>query len=121
MADMNSLPFHRRFLAALLLTALAPAMSFADRLGHNGDVGARHDHDRARHALQQGEVRPIAEILRRVEAEVPGEVIEVELERRTRSAEMAWVYELKLIAPDGRLLEVLVDAPTAEILKVEEH
>jgi uncharacterized membrane protein YkoI len=34
---------------------------------------------------------------------------------------MAWVYELKLIAPDGRLLEVLVDAPTAEILKVEEH
>jgi uncharacterized membrane protein YkoI len=121
MADMNSLPLRRRVSAVLLLTAMVPAMSWADRLGHNGEDHARHDHDRARHALAQGEVRPIAEILRRVEAEVPGEVIEVELERDKRGAQTRWRYELKLIAPDGRLLEVLVDAPTAEILKVEEH
>jgi uncharacterized membrane protein YkoI len=120
MGPMHTQPFRRRLLAALMASALAPAMSLADSRGHQGNGEARHDHDRARHALQQGEVRPIAEILRRVEAEVPGEVIEVELERENVLGKRGWVYEIKLIAPDGRLLEVLVDAPTAEILAVEE-
>nr|WP_120796518.1 PepSY domain-containing protein [Thiocapsa rosea] len=118
MHPMNTLRLRRRLLAAVMVSTMAPAMSLA---GHRGSEGAdRHDHDRARQALQQGEVRSIAEILKRVEAQVPGEVIEVELERKRRSGETRWVYEIKLIAPDGRLLEVLVDAPTAEILVVEE-
>jgi uncharacterized membrane protein YkoI len=121
MASMHIQPFRRRLLAALMAFALAPAMSLADSRGHEVNGEARHDHDRARQALQQGEVRPIAEILQRVEAEVPGEVIEVELERKKRSEGLRWVYEIKLIDPDGRLLEVLVDAPTAVILVVEEH
>jgi len=79
-------------------------MSLADSPVHEANGAARHDHDRARYALQQGEVRPIAEILRRVADEVPGEVIEVELEREK------WLG----------MVEVLVDAATAEILAVEE-
>ena len=31
-----------------------------------------------------------------------------------------WLYELKIIEPSGRLLELYVDAETGEILKVEE-
>lgn len=117
---MHTQPFRSRLLVAVLTLAMVPAMSLADPSGHEGIGTARHDHDRARHALQQGEVRPIAEILRRVAAEVPGEVIEVELEREKWLGERRWLYEIKLIAPDGRLLEVMVDAPTAEILAVEE-
>ena len=118
---MHTQPFfRRRLLAALLAFALAPAMSLADSPVHEAKGAARHDHDRARHALQQGEVRPIAEILRRVADEVPGEVIEVELEREKWLGKRRWVYEIKLIAQDGRLVEVLVDAATAEILAVEE-
>ncbi|WP_373510155.1 PepSY domain-containing protein [Thiocapsa sp.] len=118
---MHTQPFlRRRLLAALVASALAPAMSFADFPGHETNGAARHDHDRARHALQQGEVRPIAEILQRVADEVPGEVIEVELERKKWLGTGRWVYEIKLIAPDGRLVEVLVDASTAEMLAVEE-
>jgi uncharacterized membrane protein YkoI len=120
MKPMQTQSLRRRLFAAVMMSAMTPAMSFADPSGHEGTGEARHDHDRARQALQQGEVRPIAEILRRVEAEVPGEVIEVELERENVLGKRRWVYEIKLIAPDGRLLGVLVDAPTAEILAVEE-
>ncbi|AHF05034.1 peptidase [Marichromatium purpuratum 984] len=74
------------------------------------------DHDRARRALERGEVRPIGEILRAVSARVPGEVVGMEFEREHDG----WRYEFKLIAPDGRLLEVEVDAATARILEVEE-
>ncbi len=120
MGSMHTQTFRRRLLAAFMACALAPALSLADSRVSEGHGDAPHDHDRARHALQQGEVRPIAEILRRVAGEVPGEVIEVELEREKWLGKRRWVYEIKLIAPDGRLLEVLVDAPTAEILAVEE-
>ncbi|MGD2021176.1 MAG: PepSY domain-containing protein, partial [Thiohalocapsa sp.] len=74
------------------------------------------DHDRARAALERGEVLPLAEILASVTAQVPGDVVEVELEREHG----AWVYELKVIAPNGRVLEVLVDAAAGRLLAHEE-
>jgi len=95
---------HRASLIALLLAGAA----VADPLDH--------DHDRARAALGRGEVRPLAQILETVTAEIPGEVVEVELEREHG----AWVYELKVIAPDGHVLEVLVDAASGALLEHEE-
>ncbi|MCG6896772.1 MAG: PepSY domain-containing protein [Thiocapsa sp.] len=111
---------HRLNLAAILVMAVMPHPSLADRLGHAGGVRPAHDQDRARDALQRGEVRPIAEILQGVSAEVPGEVIEVELEREGHRDGPHWVYELKVITASGRLLEILVDAATGRILAVEE-
>jgi uncharacterized membrane protein YkoI len=73
------------------------------------------DHDRAREALERGEILPMSQILARVETQMPGEVIEVELEREHGRL----VYELKVLAPNGRVSEVLVDAATAEILGLE--
>jgi uncharacterized membrane protein YkoI len=78
---------------------------------------ASGDHDRARAALERGEVRPIGEILASAAAKVPGEVVEVELEREHGH----WVYELKIIGPDGRMLEVLMDAATATVIQIEDH
>ena len=75
----------------------------------------RDDHDRARRALEAGEVLPLSEILAAVEAAQPGRVIEVELERD----DGRWVYELELVAPDGRLVEIEIDAATADILDIE--
>lgn len=62
----------------------------------------------------------MAEILTLVAAEVPGEVIEVELERERVDDHLCWVYELKVLAPDGRLLEVEIDASSGRLLEVEE-
>lgn len=61
-------------------------------------------------------MRPIAEIL----AGVAGEVVGVAFERSRRHGAEAWVYELKIIAKDGRLLEVEVDAATGRILVAQE-
>lgn len=117
---MRTRRLHRLLPAVILAMVLMPAAPVADRLGQAGGVHPRHDHDRARDALQQGEVRPMAEILQAVSAQVAGELIEVELEREGHRDGSRWVYELKLIAPDGRLLEVLVDASTGRLLRVEE-
>lgn len=75
------------------------------------------DHDQARAALEAGEIRPLTEILAKASAEVPGDVVEVELEREHGR----WIYELKIISPDGRLLEVEMDASDASLVEVEQE
>jgi uncharacterized membrane protein YkoI len=119
---MNIQPIHRRQLALFLLGLLTCWSTMADRNGHGGEGHGRHDHERAREALDRGEVRPIAEILAVVAREVPGEVVDVEFERGSRAGDGAdsWIYELKILTEDGRVLEVLVDAATGRLLKVEE-
>ena len=99
---------HRRIRALITVCALLGTTAVA--AGPDA-----HDHDRARTALERGEVRPLAEILAAVAADVPGDIVEVELERERGR----WLYELKVIAPDGHVLEVLVDAATATVLEWE--
>ncbi len=74
------------------------------------------DHDRARRALKEGRVRPLAEILARVRDQLGGEVVGVELDRQ----DGRYVYEFKVITSAGRLREIYVDALTAELLKSED-
>ena len=72
-----------------------------------------HDHDRARAALVAGEVLPLPAVLERVGREHPGQVLAVELEREHGR----WIYELKLLQPDGGLLKLDVDARDGTVLK----
>lgn len=71
------------------------------------------DHERARAALQAGEILPLQKVLDRVQRSHPGDVLEVELEREGGR----WVYELKLLQRGGSLLRLDVDARTAEVLR----
>jgi uncharacterized membrane protein YkoI len=73
----------------------------------------QRDHERARAALQAGEVLSLQAVLERVQRKHPGDVLEVELEREGSR----WVYELKLLQRDGTLLRLDVDGKTADILK----
>lgn len=75
----------------------------------------RADHDRARAALQAGDILPLATVLQRVAAEHPGQVLEVELER----GEGRWIYEIKLLQAGGALLKLEVDAASARVLKAK--
>ncbi|TPE47699.1 PepSY domain-containing protein [Amaricoccus solimangrovi] len=74
------------------------------------------DSDRARRALERGEVLPLREILGIVEREIDGRIIEVEFEAK----DGGHVYEFEFIAPDGRLLEAVVDARTGRVISVGE-
>jgi uncharacterized membrane protein YkoI len=91
--------------AILLILILIAAPAVADR----------DDHDRARQALEAGEILPLADILDAAEAAGRGRVIELDLERD----DGRWVYELELLSPEGLLYEMEIDAATGAVLDVE--
>jgi len=72
--------------------------------------------DVARKLLSEGRIRPLAEILDIVKAQVPGDMVEIELEIEHGT----YVYDVKLITPGGRVKEVEVDAATGKILEIED-
>lgn len=98
-------PFRRRVAGMLALCLALSGQALADD----------RDHERARRALEAGEILPLGEVLARVAHEIPGDVLEVELERD----DGRWIYEIKLLRSDGALLEVEVDAATATVIEVE--
>ncbi len=65
----------------LLVCLVASSSLFWAGSSRAGGDGRGGDHDRARQALEAGEVLPLRTILDRVEREYPGQVLEVELER----------------------------------------
>lgn len=80
-----------------------------------GPVLADKDHDRARAALERGELLPLATLLERLAPVIDGDIIELELEREKRR----WVYEISYIDARGRLIELEVDAADGTVLKRE--
>lgn len=76
-------------------------------------VAGRDDHERVRSAVQAGELLPLRTILDRAAQSHPGEFIAAELEEEDGRL----VYEIKLLAADGRVLELLFDARTGALLE----
>lgn len=68
------------------------------------------DHERARRAREAGEILGLDKLLAAVARDQPGRVIDVELERKGGS----YVYEIKLLAPDGTRRKLYYDARTLE-------
>ena len=75
------------------------------------------DHDRARQALEAGEILPLKTVLERLSRDTPGQVMEVELERRGER----WIYEIKLLRPGGSLVKLKVDARDATLIQQRDH
>ena len=75
-----------------------------------------HDHDRARQAVEAGEVLPLRTILERVEREYPGQVIDVELDREQENSIERWVYRIKVLRTGGALIKLKVDARDGSII-----
>lgn len=93
-------------LAAIGLAAAVLAAAFGSALA--GD----EDHDRARRALERGEVMPLRSILERIERDHLGEVVEVELEREHGR----WIYEIRILRRGGALERLDVDARDGTVL-----
>ncbi len=103
--------------AVAVVTSLALLTSLLASLpARAGDDDAR-DHERARAAVQAGQVLPLATLLQRLQRSHPGQVLQVELEHD----DGRWVYELKLLQPGGRLLKLELDAATGAVLKSRER
>ncbi len=72
----------------------------------------RRNHERARRALEAGEIRPLREMLTDVEERYAGRVIEVELDRERDN----WIYEFKLLPPNGSVFILEIDASSGVLI-----
>lgn len=75
------------------------------------------DHELAREALRRKEILPLDQVLNAIRDRVPGEIVEIELERE----QDRWIYEVEIIDESGRMRDVLVDARNAEIIGTEKE
>lgn len=91
---------------------VAAALAVAD---DESEYDERQDHDQAREAVAHGEALPLDAVLAAVEKKVVGEVVGIEFEKN----EGVWVYEFKVVDAAGHVIEVLADAKTAAIIRVE--
>lgn len=73
------------------------------------------DSYRARDGVSSGSILPLATILRRLDSGFAGRLIDADLKRRGGRV----IYELQIVTPAGRVLEVDVDAATARVVKYE--
>ena len=96
--------------------AAATLAALAFTLGPAAEAGDEHrhrDHDRAREQVRSGEIRPLQEILENNPSLRGARVLEVELEREHGKL----VYEIEILAPDGRVRELEFDAASGELIR----
>jgi uncharacterized membrane protein YkoI len=74
----------------------------------------RGDHDRARDGVNQGRLLPLEAVLSRIARQIPGHHLDVDgpFQRGGR-----WIYRIKWLTPDGRVLIIFADAETGQILE----
>lgn len=76
---------------------------------------ADDDHLEARRLVETGSILPLESILDRVQAQRPGRILEVELERE----DGRYIYEIELLDQSGQVWELELDAVTGETLEQE--
>lgn len=97
--------------AALALVALSP-MALAER-----GRGRHGDHDDALAAVESREALPLTQIIAIAQRAVPGEIIEVELDRHHGRL----IYEVDVLTRTGRVRQVEIDARSGRVLEVEDE
>ena len=96
----------------MLIIVIAGSLSFALDAGAERAAERRRDQDLARRGLEEGAILPLDKVLAAVRERFAGDIAKIELEQdRDR-----WLYEIKMIAPDGVMIEIHVDARTGSIL-----
>ncbi|AWK87711.1 PepSY domain-containing protein [Azospirillum thermophilum] len=81
----------------------------------------REDHDRAREALRAGRILPLEGIVDKAVATFGGTVLDVEIEEHDHDDDddpdlPPFVYEIKLLTPGGRIMKLVYDAASGELL-----
>lgn len=103
------------FLGALLaLTMLSTTVVMADD-------DAWHEHasayEQARQAVRRGEALPLYQVRSYLQRIAPGKIVATHYEFEFGR----WVYEFKIVDPQGRLRKVHLDARTGELVKVSDY
>lgn len=75
------------------------------------------DYEFARKAVERGEFLPLEKILETVKRDYPGQILEIELE----FDEGLWEYEIEIVTPEGRLIEIDLAASDGRVLDIEDE
>lgn len=78
-------------------------------------AGGHADHERARQALEQGQVLALHQVLEKVERDYQGRVLKIEFEED----DGRFIYEIRLLQADGRMVKLEVDAVDGKVLKIK--
>jgi uncharacterized membrane protein YkoI len=78
-------------------------------------LAGEDDHDRAREALEAGEILPLRAIIEQLERDYPGQILEVELDRDKEQ----WVYKIKLLRANGSLVKLKLNAGDGTLLGIK--
>lgn len=119
------------FLIALMLVAQPVAAKDggdSDNSGHggggdddNGGDSIDHDNDddaeidRARSGVKSGQILSLSAILAQVRTRLDARIIDADLQRKHGRM----IYDLEMLAPDGRIIDLEVEAATGRILNLE--
>ncbi len=119
-ANLKPSPLARRGFRRHARRLLAPARAilFAATLGIT-PVAADEDEADLERALQAGQIAPLNELLARVQEDFAGRLLQIELEQEEDEEVLRWVYEAKVLTPEGNVLNLEYDARSLELLEVK--
>lgn len=99
----------------------AIVLALAVILAAVGVAGAQtSDQERARAAMEAGEIMPLHDILAKVEKQFSGRVLDAKLTDLAAGLH-GWIYAITFLTPQDNVLVLKVDAGTGVILQVEGH
>ncbi len=79
------------------------------------DFDGQVDQDGARAAVRRGDARPFEQILAKARPVIQGEIVGQKLEQHRG----AWLYEFRVVAPDGHMHYVHFDARSGRHIDVK--
>ncbi|MFQ5773572.1 MAG: PepSY domain-containing protein [Kiloniellaceae bacterium] len=101
----------RRYACAAALGA-SLALSAAAR-------AAEEDEQSVRQAIEAGQITPLQDLMARIRREFPGRILKMALQRERFGNRPLWVYEAKVLTPEGNVLKLVYDARTTELLALK--
>ena len=110
--DHRSNPRGTRHMQRLRLTAITVAVGVLS-VTHSAFAGDPLDHDEIKQLREAGRILPMGEVMARVQTVQPGQLVEAELELE----DGAYLYEIKILAADGTVHKLELDAATGEVLE----
>lgn len=76
----------------------------------------RLDHDEIKQLRETGAILPMEQVMAGAQSVQPGQLVEAELERK----DGAYRYEIEILAADGTIHKLYLDAATGDVIKRKE-